>query len=169
MDYGHNNQSAPRWQQEQPFFTAGNGNLPIDQSYSAPEDDIDLTHQSTWERPDLLREIGGIVVDAPKSEEFEQNTAQEVEKPNNQSIVPAMATIHGANSARDERVQYNRHAIRTEGDHLSKQATEELNQAISRLSQTHDAATFYATIRGDDVIPGMVRDNIKNSFNREVS
>jgi hypothetical protein len=58
--------------------------------------------------------------------------------------------------------------IRTEGDKISRATLVEVEKTEAKFYQTGDTAEFYASIRGDENNPGMVRNNLKNSFNREV-
>lgn len=56
----------------------------------------------------------------------------------------------------------NFRAIRTDGDHLSKTAVTEVNQAIEKLAQTGDVSSFYDEARA------MTDANLENSFDRKI-
>jgi hypothetical protein len=66
-------------------------------------------------------------------------------------------------------VPFDETVIKTEGDHVSHATLIEINKTIAKLDHTGNAADFYAAIRGDDTHPGMVRNNLKNSFGRDVA
>ena len=182
MDYGQGSQFAGS--DNQPFFTAGTGNISPSQNYFESAENLDLTNPSSWNRPRDYREIGNRAFMSPNDlqdsteETLSQqgqshNQAPHMDTPptdyqNNHEITPTMPPMASTTSEKTP-TTYDKQSIRSDGDRISSHTIVEIKQAISKLSQTDDVADFYVTIRGSKDSPGMLQDYLKNSYNREVA
>lgn len=172
MDYTRKGQSV---YEPKDFFTSGVGDIPANQNTFESENNLDLTNnQTSWDQGEIrqnVRSIGNTAISTPevlKSGEqdyleYQPHEMVEVIAPPN--MEPSDAIIKDAISA----VHFDPKLIRTDGDRIGKTALTEVDNVIQGLNQTGDAADFYATVRGDNNHPGMVRANLKNSYNREVA
>lgn len=186
MDYGRNSQFTGN--NNQPFFTAGAGSISPNANYFESENNLDLTNQVSWDQAQDYRNhrdyrgIGNRAIMPPGVTEAQPDFSEQATNPNsplpigNESLgvdplmppnisAPDM-TLPGQAVAEPT---HQHHLIHADSDHISKSTVEEVNQAIARLSQTDNAADFYATIRGSKDAPGMLQDYLKNSYNREVA
>ena len=184
MDYGQTKKPSD----SQSFFTAGIGDLPENQNTFEAENNLNLDNSGTsWAPTRDPRNIGSrAIFSAPEPEiptiavgSSENMTLVEKpaftpdielappeivdfpKMPNFAPEAPALAPVKD--------VPFDEKAIKTEGDHVSGATLNEINKTIDQLSRTGNAADFYAAIRGDDKNPGMVRNNLKNSFGRDVA
>ena len=188
MDYGQTKKSSD----SQSFFTAGVGDLPEDQNSFEAENNLNLDNTgASWAPTRDPRSIGSrAIFSAPEpvpSLENESVVSAEpgmtlVEKPDlptdielappEMNGLPEMPNFTPAATPTLEPVKevpFDETAIKTEGDHVSHATLIEINKTIAKLDNTGNAADFYAAIRGDDTHPGMVRNNLKNSFGRDVA
>ena len=163
MDYSQKGQPLKT---DQGFFTPGVGNTPENQNIFEPEDNLNLNN---WSLERDHRNIGSKVIGSPenlgKDRELpdipQEKVAQEELGEIAAELVPPEITPSVP--------AFNPNLIRTEGDRINGATLSEIDHVESKLKQTGNAADFYATIRGDDNNPGMMRGNLKNSFNREVA
>ena len=166
MDYGSSTQPSDK---EQPFFTAGVGNAPVDQNIS--ENNIDLTNQATnWDFTATpgrnFQNIGNQAIfsaentakNLPSDDILGLDTPRLGEIVDTEPTVPAKQSTEGVSNVS----QFNQNAIRTDGDHLARGTMTEVDNAMARFSQTRRPAAFYDEIRD------MMEKNLKNSFNREL-
>lgn len=161
-------------QDNQPFFTAGVGVVSEDQNTFEAENNLDLSSAGTasWMPDRDPRSLGNKAIFSTNTEiptpslEEEPKTEQKPEDltPPPMFPTPDMATV----PAPEPVPEFDSKAIRTEGDHVNHAALVEIERIVSKLNKTGDVASFYAAVRGDENTPGMVRDNLKNSFGREV-
>lgn len=188
MDYGQTKKPSD----SQSFFTAGVGELPEDQNSFEAENNLNLDNTgASWAPTRDPRNIGSrAIFSAPEpvpSLDNQEIVSVEpemtlVEKPNLPTDVelappevgglPEMPnfTPEGALALNPvKEVPFNEKVIKTEGDHVSHATLAEIEKTISKLNHTGNVADFYAAIRGDDAHPGMVRNNLKNSFGRDVA
>ena len=195
MDFGHNGKDASRRDSasEQPFFTAGQGNIVPERNDFEPENNIDLSNtETTWEITDSTPVPKAIF--SPNTPESSSNTSESVlghletqAKPQDAISRPEQETISeetlkmppslpdfisdapgSLDTFESKNVNFSEHSIRTEGDRLSKAALKEVESTISAFESTGNVADFYSAIRGDAKHPGMMQANLKNSFGREV-
>ena len=167
MDYRSSTQPDNK---EQPFFTAGVGNAPASQNIS--ENNIDLTNQAakwgfTATPGHDLQNIGNqAIFSAESTNDTEDglNSILEPDVPKLGEIVDTEPTAPIKQSSEGTATipQFNQSAISTDGDHLAKSAIAEVDSAMAKFSQTRRPAAFYDEIRG------MMEQNLKNSFNREL-
>ena len=157
----------------QAFFTAGVGNIPADQNSFESENNLDLTNNSTsWAPEHDMRSIGNKAILSPEIPTSQPETNTPIDNPKDtlQETIDVLAPpTSELSQPTTGSTAFDSKLIRTDGDHISKKAISEVDHVISKFTQAGDAADLYATIRGDDTHPGMVRDNLKNSFNREVA
>lgn len=190
MDYGRNSQFSG--DNNQPFFTAGAGNVSPNANYFESENNLDLTNQNSWSQAQNYqgyqnqhdyrdyRGIGSraimpseVIETRPAFSEqgTDPNTPAAPESPSPDPFMPPNAPALDAPlpSQPEAEPTHHHHLIHADGDHISKTAIAEINQAIAKLSQTDNVSDFYATIRGGKDTPGMLQDYLKNSYNREVA
>lgn len=169
MDYGQTKNS----QNNQAFFTAGVGNLPEDQNSFEAENNLNLSNDAaSWLPERDTRTIGSKAIfstaEVPITAELVEKTPDlgtpDLAPPPDMSMAPAVPTLEEIKP-----IQFDAHAIKTEGDHISGRAISEIHRTIDALEKTGNTADFYAAIRGDENNPGMVRNNLKNSYGREVA
>lgn len=173
MYYGQNNQYTGN---NQPFFTAGAGNVSPNPNYFESENNLDLTNQNNWNQPRNLRELGSKAIYAPEAISSQDNPMEQ--KPqgelvtedtagkSNDSIMPPTPNF-GAPAETSSAISYHPHLIHADKEHLSSDTMGEINESIARLNQTDNIFDFYSAIRGDESTPGMSQEYLKNSFNRE--
>ena len=188
MDYGQTKKPSD----SQSFFTAGVGDLPEEQNTFESENNLNLDNSgASWAPSRDPRNIGSrAIFSAPEpvpSLENEKNVSAEpgmtlVEKPDlptdielappEMNGLPEMPNFTPAAAPTLDPVKevpFDETAIKTEGDHVNHATLTEIDKTIAKLDHTGNAADFYAAIRGDDTHPGMVRNNLKNSFGRDVA
>ena len=174
MDYGHKGQSD----YTQPFFTAGVGVESPFQNTTEPENNLDLTNQHSWSEDQSFQSIGNKAITLPNDipDNSEQLSNQEVLSPSvpinetvNASLPPGMIMNNAPEASDFSPVEsYDSKIIRTKGEHLTKDTVAEIDHQITKLKQTGNVSDFYTSIRGNQNTPGMMRQNLKNSYNREV-
>lgn len=168
MDYGQKGQSKDT---DPAFFTAGVGNIPAEQNTFEAENNLDLTNQAdTWAPERNHQTIGSRAMNLSRQSES-HITREELEERFRDVIdlaPPPTPAPEVEGAAQPVTTTFSVTDIRTEGDHINSAAIREVDSTLLKLSQTGNISDFYATIRGDDNHPGMVRANLKNSFNREV-
>ena len=175
MDYGHNEQSGSN----QPFFTAGVGTESPSQNTIESENNLDLTNQHSWLENQSLQNIGNKAITSPN--DIAESTGQAISQEALHQSGPASETISVSlppditmnnttdfNGLSPTTESYNPNNIRTKGEHLSSDTVAEIDHQITKLNQTGNVSDFYTSIRGSQNIPGMMRQNLKNSYNREV-
>ncbi|MBO4276662.1 hypothetical protein J5868_03110 [Candidatus Saccharibacteria bacterium] len=170
MDYSQKGQLA---NEPSSFFTPGVGNIPANQNTYEEENNLDLTNDQTpWNvdkaSSENIRAIGNRAISS--SENIAESRAES--QPLGEmieSVVPQDMVTSPASENIIEKISYDASLIRTDGDRINKSAISEVSSVISEFNQTGSTANFYATVRGDDEHPGMVRANLKNSYNREVA
>ena len=187
MDYGQTKKTSD----SQAFFTAGVGDLPEDQNTFEAENNLNLDNtDASWAPSRDPRNLGSrAIFSAPEPTpqeiigptEAPEEAMTLVEKPELSTDVelapPEMIGLPEIPSMNVETpvlnpvkdVPFDEKAIKTEGDHVSHATLIEINKTIDKLNHTGNAADFYAAIRGDKDNPGMVRNNLKNSFGRDVA
>ena len=171
MDYGQTKQPI-----DPQFFTAGVGDLPASQNTYEAENNLDLTNEATsWATRDL-RGIGNkAIFSAEDPSDATETINQEAITVDSKESLPEIIDVVAPPTANLESdpaakiIPFDPKLIRTDGDRISSGTVSEVNHVISKLTQTGKASDFYATIRGDETHPGMVRENLKNSYNREVA
>lgn len=172
MDYTSKGQTV---YEPKDFFTPGVGDIPVSQNTFEAENNLDLTNnQASWNQGETYqnaRNLGNTAISTPdtlghKEQDYLQPQSHEtVEVTTPPNIRLSDEITEGATNV----VHFDPKLIRTDGDRIEKSALAEVDNVISELNQTGNAADFYATVRGDDSHPGMVRANLKNSYNREVA
>ena len=160
-------------QDNQPFFTAGVGNLPESQNTFEAENNLDLSSENnaSWLPDRDPRSLGNKAIFSSNTEILTpklEESSIEVQQPIEITPPPLYPTEEMPKEEIKE-PHFDSKAIITQGDHVSHATLTEIDRTIGKLSKTGDAASFYAAIRGDENTPGMVRDNLKNSFGREVA
>ena len=176
MYYGQNNQYAGN--NNQPFFTAGAGNVSPNPNYFESEHNLDLTNQNNWNQPRDFRGLGSKAIYAPEAisgqdDLMEQKpqgglAAENAVNKSNDSITPPLSHS-GAPAETSSAISYRPHLIHADKEHLSSDTMGEINEAIAKLSQTDNISDFYSAIRGNETAPGMSQEYLKNSFSREVA
>ena len=171
MDYGQKGQPSD----EPQFFTAGVGDIPADQNLYGAEDNLDLTNETISWAPDRdARSLGNKAIFSTKESAPQDGviSSEQLHEMVDLAPPPGFPTSNLDSSdvaPAPTAISFNPKLIRTDGDRISRTAILEVNNVISKLSQTGNAADFYASVRGDADHPGMVRSNLKNSYNREVA
>lgn len=169
MDYGQKQSTDG----SQAFFTAGVGNLAAEKNTYEAENNLDLTNDTTsWAPERDLRNIGNKAIFSPEEiQNPEEKTG--TKNPANPGEMIEMVAPPGVDLTEKidtkNPIAFDPKLIRTDGDHINRRTISEVNHTIAEFNQTGNAADFYAAIRGDDNNPGMVRNNLKNSYNREVA
>ena len=163
MDYSQKGQTN-----SQAFFTAGVGDTPVEQNNTG-----ESLNTSSWspdfELPDNSREIGGRAIQLSKERaEIEAASKQLMEEELKKAAVLLQPQAPAPEAMPNVIPVFDPKMIRTEGDKISRETLVEVGKTEAKFYQTGDTAEFYASIRGDENNPGMVRNNLKNSFNREV-
>lgn len=161
MDYGHANPqgAVPLSPEEQAFFTPGVGNIPASENDPNQINDIN-TSQDPWaynpEHDNAA--IGNKVISNPET--FGSSNIQ----PNVDygTIVPIGQPAPTISAQENAATIYDQTAIRTEGDHLGKNAIVEIRKVENKLSRDGDLNSYYNEIRK------MTSVNLKNSYNREL-
>ena len=152
MDYGQNKQlNTP-----QDFFTSGVGTNSTSENIFEPENNLDLTNTATsWNMtPGLQSEI------APQGENIQSETMEFT--PGNMStevvdvVLPPNYQIEPENIPKQS---FDPKLIFTGRDRISKATISEAKKVENKLSEDHNAASFYDDIRS------MAKDNLKNSYN----
>ena len=170
MDY---NQKGQLTNEPNSFFTSGVGNIPADQNIYEKENNLDLTNnQAPWNTnvipPENIRAIGNRAISS--SEGFiESRVENQPPEEKTESVTTIDTFAPSTLNDTIEKISFNASLIRTDGDRINKSAISEVDDVVSKLAQTGNTADFYATVRGDEKHPGMVRANLKNSYNREVA
>ncbi len=171
MDYKNQGQNV----QGQPFFTAGAGEISPAANNFEPENNLNLTNESTsWSAESVGRSQESsanqistnpeAILDAPlPSAGNGLGETIDIDLPPTMQVLPEDTTpiIEAA---------LNIKSIRVDGDHISKEALTEAYSAEAKIRKDHNAAEFNARIRGtskDD--PGLLGTIRKNSFGEEVS
>lgn len=169
MDYGQKQSTDG----SQAFFTAGVGNLAAEKNTYEAENNLDLTNDATsWAPEHDLRNIGNRAIFSPEEIQDSPEIISAKTPDSSPEIVEMVAPPGVDLTEKIETtspITFNPNLIRTDGEHISRKTISEVNRTIAEFSQTGNAADFYAAIRGDDKNPGMVRNNLKNSYNREVA
>ena len=155
------------------FFTSGVGDIPADQNIYEKENNLDLTsNQSIWNNSKIsgesVRNLGNMAISSSESLTELRGGGQLLKEMVEPMASPAVSTPSVPNDIM-EKISFDASLIRTDGDRINKSAIKEVGSVISEFTNTGNAADFYATVRGDDEHPGMVRVNLKNSYNREVA
>lgn len=168
MDYGQTKKS----QNDQGFFTAGVGNLPEDQNTFEAENNLNLSNDmASWSPERDTRSFGNRVIssttEAPLDAELIPKEGP-LEAPD-LTPPPMMGDPVPAALEGIKPLPFDERAIRTEGDHISSRTLAEIHRTINVLNETGNIADFYSAIRGDENNAGMVRNNLKNSYGREVA
>ena len=168
MDYGQKMQSNDT---EQAFFTTGVGNIPAEQNTFESENNLDLTNQADTWAPERDHQIIGNRV-ANLSSRGETHISREQLEERFRDVIdlapPPVPTIELPTHSESNVSTSDVAEIRTEGDHINRGAIRVIDAAMFKLNQTGNISDFYTTIRGGEGTPGLVRANLKNSFNREV-
>lgn len=114
--------------------------------------------------PQIVGPIGSEALTQPSLESLESPTETSLKEPTPKDVPSAFGQITpiGAPVAQKTEVPYNSTNIRTTGDHLEKSSIAEVDNAVSRLSQTGNLSDFYDEIRS------MTETNLNNSFNRKL-
>ena len=155
------------------FFTPGVGNIPANQNTYEKENNLDLTNDQTpWNvdkaSSENIRAIGNRAISSSENITDSRAESQPLEEII-ESVAPQDMVTPPVSENIIEKISYDASLIRTDGDRINKSAISEVSSVISEFNQTGNTANFYATVRGDDEHPGMVRANLKNSYNREVA
>lgn len=159
----------------QPFFTAGVGNLPEEQNSFEAENNLDLdnTGNASWMPNRDPRSLGSQAIYSSNNEVLTPSLEEAPEKEQSLAEITPPPMFPTPDMAIEpepaKEAHFDSKAIRTEGDHVSHSALVEIEHTIAKLNKTGDISSFYVAIRGDENTPGMVRDNLKNSFGRDVA
>jgi|GEM_PF-5173403 len=189
MDYGQPMQDYPgrnTLSDEQVFFTSGNGNDPEDFNRVEPENNLDLTNTATaWNNSDIQsnRERGrhavNIVtsslplpdqINSPMAREISPGIGEVIEltPPPGMSIEESTARPMDENTSATHQtgrfdVPTTTPEIIKTGERLNEAGIKKIEKARSKLNQDDNIADFYDEVRG------LMVENLKNSYNREVS
>ena len=162
MDNGY-----PKGNTENPYFTAGEGNISPDVN-AEPDNSLD---EKEWQRaleisapvdlPPIEAPTASPQLEPAKAGTFNTETPIELGQ-----ITPITPPIDSTKSETPSK--YNSTNIRTTGDRLAKTSISEINSAINELNQTGNLSNFYDEIRGTDEKAGMMEANLHNSFGRKL-
>lgn len=161
MDYSQKGQSRGS---DQAFFTAGVGNRPIEQNDSGESLDI-----ASWAPERNRRDIGSKVFESIENYPEQDHDTIMKERFGDLAELTAPVVMPPQPDEPSSTPIFDPKLISTEGDHIGRATLLEIDKVEAKLAQTGDVADFYSSIRGDEHHPGMVRNNLKNSFNREVA
>lgn len=167
---------------ENPYFTAGAGNMSPEANDFEPENNLD---EENWQRS---LEIS-TPVNLPSPEDVRSKTENQTtlntinsdnltldgstelgrivstDYPSKTTSVPDSQNT----SLNTTATVFNPTNIRTTGDRLEKSAIPEVDNVINELNQTGNLNNFYEEIRGTgDEKLGMLGANLNNSFNRKL-
>ncbi len=161
-------------QDNQPFFTAGVGNLPENQNSFEAENNLDLSSpdNASWLPNRDPRNLGNRAIFSSNNEILTpsiEEIQEEVEQTPAELTPPPMFPTEEIITEPAPEPQFDASVIKTKGDRVSHATLAEIDRTISKLNKTGDINSFYVAIRGDENTPGMVRNNLKNSFGRDVA
>ncbi len=189
MDYGQTNKKN----EIEAFFTAGSGAMSPNQSYSAPEDNLDLTHQPAWTWPGATDKQDGMWLNQSMHQAQSEALSAKSNEPSMQTEESFVQTEEPSISSEQTIYQDWSEQLQLEGPEEPEQITKEqslperqpqessvsankevqmpqqhitvksaisdVEQAIEKLNQTGDIATFYTTIRGSNGALGAAKDS----------